>query len=648
MAIDAGTGSVRSVIFDTAGNQIGCVQKEWKHLEDPRFAGSMDFDWNVNWNLVCSCVRGVLAETGIDAKQIAAVSTTCMREGIVLYDYGGNEVWACANVDARAKDEVTQLKQIDPNLEKDIYLKSGQTFALGALPRLLWVKNKLPEIYKKTASVSMINDWIIFRLSGVMAVEPSNGSTTGFFDLKKRKIDIDIPRRCGLRDDIFPEVVECGNIVAKVSKKGEAESGLAEGTPLVAGGGDCQLGTIGVGVVEEGDTVVFGGSFWQYEFNVNDGKCSPKCDVRVNCHAVSDLWQYEAIAFFPGLVMRWFRDAFCTEEIRIAAQKNIDPYQILDEAALSVPAGSYALICTFSDVMNYINWKHASPSFINFELDADKFNKASFYRAIMENSCLVTLGHLKLVEEATGKSPEKIVFAGLNCRKQVFCVMQNRYSPPSVWIKALLESGRLGKIYMVQLHCYWNRDERYYHPDSWHGTVDLDGGTLFTQFSHFIDIMYWLFGDITDIQARFADYNHAGLTDFEDSGVIHFRFTESDAIGSLNYSTSVWDKNLESSMLIIAENGSVKIGGQYMDKVEYCHIRDYQMPELAPTNPGNDYGFYKGSAQNHHLVIRNVVDVLSSNAPSQTIATNVLEGLKVVNIIERIYAQKQKNSFIKK
>jgi len=412
MAIDAGTGSARAVIFDAEGNQIGCNQKEWKHSEDPRFPGSMDFDWNNNWKLVCSCVKGVLADTGIDAKQIDAVSTTCMREGIVLYDAEGNELWACANVDARANDEVTQLKKIDPNLEKEIYLKSGQAFALGALPRLLWVKNKLPDIYKKTAFISMINDWIIFKLSGVITMEPSNGSTTGFFDIKKRKIDADILRRCGLKDDIIPKVTECGSVAAKVSKKGEIESSLAEGTPLVAGGGDCQLGTIGVGVVEEEDAVVFGGSFWQFEFNVNEGKCSQKYDVRVNCHAVSDLWQYEAIAFFPGLVMRWFRDAFCAEEKRIASELNIDPYQILDKAALSVPPGSYGIICTFSDVMNYINWKHASPSFLNFELDAQKFNKASFYRAIMENSCLVTYGHLKLIEEATGKHPKKIVFAG--------------------------------------------------------------------------------------------------------------------------------------------------------------------------------------------------------------------------------------------
>jgi len=418
MAIDAGTGSVRAVIFDIQGSQKGCVQKEWRHLEDPAYPGSMNFDWTVNWQLTCSCIKEVLSQTGIDAKNIAAVSTSCMREGIVLYDAGGEELWACANVDARAKDEVTQLKQIDPNLEKELYLKSGQTFALGALPRLLWVKNKLPDVYKKTARIGMINDWIIFRLSGVLAVEPSNGSTTGLFDLKTRNWDIDIARRCGIRDDIFPDVKECGTVSANVSKKGAEQSGLIEGTPLVTGGGDCQLGTIGVGVVEEGEAVVFGGSFWQYEFNTASAVCSSKCDVRVNCHAVENMRQYEALAFNPGLVMRWFRDAFCAEEKRIAAEQNadtahpLDAYAILDKAALSVPAGSYGIICAFSDVMNYINWKHAAPAFLNFELNSEKYSKACFYRAIMENACYVTLGHLKLVEEAAGKKPDKIVFAG--------------------------------------------------------------------------------------------------------------------------------------------------------------------------------------------------------------------------------------------
>ena len=236
----------------------------------------------------------------------------------------------------------------------------------------------------------------------------------------------------------------------------------------------------------------------------------------------------------------------------------------------------------------------------------------------------------------TKTDSEKLIFKGLQKHKQVFCVMQNRYSPPSVWLKELLDAGTLGKVFMVQINCYWNRDDRYYKPESWHGKEDLDGGTLFTQFSHFLDLMYWYFGDIKNIQAKFADFNHKDLTDFEDSGFVSFDFVNG-GMGSINYSTSIWDKNLESSITVIGENGSVKVGGQYMNEVEYCHVKDYEMPELAATNPGNDYGAYKGSAANHHYIIENVVDVLKGR---NSITTNALEGLKVVDIIERIYELK--------
>ncbi|GHA57658.1 Gfo/Idh/MocA family protein [Pontibacter akesuensis] len=270
--------------------------------------------------------------------------------------------------------------------------------------------------------------------------------------------------------------------------------------------------------------------------------------------------------------------------------------------------------------------------------DVDVINIATpnGYHASQAMQCLEARKHI-VVEKPmalTRQDAEKVIFKALHVHKHVFAVMQNRYSPPSAWIKELIESGKLGKVFMVQLNCYWNRDERYYKTESWHGKKDLDGGTLFTQFSHFIDIMYWLFGDIQNIKAKFSDFNHQHLTDFEDSGFVSFDFVNG-GMGSLNYSTSVWGQNLESSMTIIAEHGSVKIGGQYMNEVEYCHIKDYQMPELAPTNPGNDYGAYKGSAQNHHYVIENVVDTLKGR---NTITTNALEGLKVVDIIERIYA----------
>jgi predicted dehydrogenase len=231
---------------------------------------------------------------------------------------------------------------------------------------------------------------------------------------------------------------------------------------------------------------------------------------------------------------------------------------------------------------------------------------------------------------------EAIIFKSLQVSRQVFCVMQNRYSPPAQWLRKVLNNNLLGKIFMVQINCFWNRDDRYYTPDTWHGSKDLDGGTLFTQFSHFIDIMYWLFGDITNIQAVFQNFSHEATIDFEDTGLVHFDFVNGGK-GCFNYSTAVFNQNFESTLTIVGEKGTIKVGGQYMEKVEYCHIENYEMPILPPSNPPNDYGAYKGSAANHHYIIENVVDVLNGKT---SITTNALEGMKVVDIIERIYLNK--------
>ena len=443
MAVDAGTGSVRAVVFDADGTQVGCVQREWTHKEDPRWPGSMDFDWATNWELAGTCIRGVLEETGIAPGDIAGVSTTCMREGILLYDKEGREIWACANVDARSDAEVGQLIALDPALEKEVYLKSGQTYALGALPRLLWVKNNLPDVYEKTASIGMFNDWLIYKLTGKLAVEPSNGSTTGIMDLQSRDWNPEIAAKCGLRTDIFPPVVECTKF-AEVSAQGAAETGLKEGTPVVVGGGDCQLGTIGVGACAEGQAAVFGGSFWQYEFNTANGRTDPDCRVRVNCHAVPALWQYEALAFKPGLVMRWFRDGFCQQEVEEAARTGQDPYDLMNEKAQQIPAGSYGMVCCFSDLMNFISWKHASPTFTNFQLEPGKFNKYTFYRAILENTALLVRGHIQLVKEATGHEPEELIFAGGAAKSALWCQILADVTGKPVRVPVVKEATALG------------------------------------------------------------------------------------------------------------------------------------------------------------------------------------------------------------
>jgi predicted dehydrogenase len=248
----------------------------------------------------------------------------------------------------------------------------------------------------------------------------------------------------------------------------------------------------------------------------------------------------------------------------------------------------------------------------------------------------------------------EVIEVARKLERKVFCVMQNRYSPPAAWLKELIGSGRLGKIYSVQVNCLWNRNKAYYEQSTWKGKLAQDGGTLFTQFSHFVDTLFWLFGDIEPVSAQFFNHNHPYI-EFEDSGVVNARGMNYELGGmsdekvkthtsyliphhsfpiQINYSTSAYGQNLESSITILAENGTVKVGGQYMDKVLACEVKDYEMPELEAIQPPNDYGHYKGSASNHAYVYQNVIDVLAGKAD---IACTAEEGLKVVEFIEKVY-----------
>ena len=218
--------------------------------------------------------------------------------------------------------------------------------------------------------------------------------------------------------------------------------------------------------------------------------------------------------------------------------------------------------------------------------------------------------------------------------KRLFVIKQNRYNPPVNAVKEAIEQGKMGKINSVQLSCFWNRNEEYYK-NSWKGTKDLDGGTLYTQFSHFVDLLYYLVGDVKDAKAFGANYCHEGITEFEDTGVVILKFYNG-AIGTINYTVNSYDGNMEGSLTLFGDKGTVKIGGQYLNELEYQKIEDYKIENLPEGNTANNYGKYQGSMSNHDHVYKNVVDVLLNDGQ---ITTNMFEGLKTVEIIDKIYSE---------
>lgn len=408
LAFDAGTGSGRAVLFDEAGVEVAAAAQEWWHSSDPRYPGSMDFDTRNNWLALARCCREVIAKSGVDPVDIRAVSATAMREAFVLHDEAGSEIWACANVDARAGAEVRDLKETHPGLEAEIYMRSGQTYALGALPRLAWLQRHAPSILERARSLTMLSDWMLYRLSGELTLEPSNGGTTGLLDLQTRAPLTEALVQVGLPTDLFPRGVSTGEVIGRVHTAGAAETGLAEGTLVVAGGGDCQTGALGLGVVNAGDCAVLGGTFWQQVVNVPLTLTDPKMNLRVNPHVIPGLNQAEAISFFTGAVMRWFRDAF----------GNGKDYTTLEAESKAVPPGAHGIIPVFSDVMRYADWFHAAPSLLNLSINPETSGPAAIFRALQENAAIVAHRNLESVFSLTGQRPDQLVFAGGAARSE--------------------------------------------------------------------------------------------------------------------------------------------------------------------------------------------------------------------------------------
>ncbi len=218
--------------------------------------------------------------------------------------------------------------------------------------------------------------------------------------------------------------------------------------------------------------------------------------------------------------------------------------------------------------------------------------------------------------------------------KQLFVVKQNRFNPVVIAAKDLLDKYAFGDIYSVQLNCFWNRDADYY-AGSWRGTMDMDGGTLFTQFSHFIDILYWFMGDVKSIKGILSNHAHKGVIEFEDTGMVVLEF-QNGATGTINYTVNAHKKNMEGSLVLFGSKGTIKIGGEYLNRIEYSELDiGLVIHESAPSQ-ANHYGSYTGSMSNHDKVYRNLVNYFEGK---ESLNMNMADSMKTVGIIERIYME---------
>jgi len=232
----------------------------------------------------------------------------------------------------------------------------------------------------------------------------------------------------------------------------------------------------------------------------------------------------------------------------------------------------------------------------------------------------------------TTESARQMIEAEKQAGKRLFVVKQNRYNPPVVFTKRMVEEKKLGSILSFQLNCFWNRPASYYQ-STWKGTKDMDGGILFTQFSHFIDLLYWLLGDVASVKGERRNFLHRNSIEFEDTGVAFIEMING-SIGTIHYTINSAKQNMEGSLTLFGDRGTVKIGGQYLNELEYFSVEGEAIPVLLAGKPANQYGFYEGSMSNHDKVYEQMIKAIED--PTHNFI-NSEETLKTIEIIERIY-----------
>ena len=228
---------------------------------------------------------------------------------------------------------------------------------------------------------------------------------------------------------------------------------------------------------------------------------------------------------------------------------------------------------------------------------------------------------------------DKMNQVSIETNKKLFIVKQNRFNKPIIVTTKALEENRLGKIYLVQCNVFWNRGEEYYTESDWRGIKALEGGALHTQVSHFLDLLTWWFGELSEAKSIIDTVHHN--IEIEDVGVSTLKFN-SGVIGSLSWTTNVYNKNYEGSITIIGETGTIKIGGKYLNKIEYWDVKSYPMPIDIDFNDGvNEYGKYQGSSSNHDIMFHEIIEHFTKKRKG---IVEGVEGEKSVRATEMIYA----------
>lgn len=415
LVLDAGTGAGRCFLVDIDGQKCYVSQQEWSFTR-PIDAPLNGFDFNPHdfWSALTQATRNVLASSEISPADIVAITTTSMREGFVLIDNNGNEIFAVPNYDQRSTQEAIEVQK---ECGWQIYQTSGRwPTDIFATSRLRWLHRFHPEIYERANCLLMINDWMAYKLCGEVGCEPSNAEETGLYDITHGGWCNELINVLSYPVKLFPKVRNPGTFLGHLHEEAARATGLIAGIPVFVGGGDTQCAVLGSGASEHGEVVAIAGTSTPVQMILNSPILDPEARSWTGAHVVPGQWVLETGSSYTGSALRWFRDNFCQVEINEAKETGINAFELMLNKAENVPIGAGGIIALLGAEILNVRQPYSAPG--GFIIGSPPTHlpqidsKSSFIRAIIESFAYAIRANCELLTEISDINLDHLYVAG--------------------------------------------------------------------------------------------------------------------------------------------------------------------------------------------------------------------------------------------
>ena len=408
IGIDLGTSGTKTVLFDEKGRALASALKEYPMAQPHNgWAEQSPEDW---WNAACETLNSVLQKSGVPAGEVAAVGISGQMHGLVMLDEQGKVLRpAILWCDQRTGEQCAEITHL-VGAERLIAVTANPALTGFTASKILWVREKEPEIYEKCRHILLPKDYLRWRLTGEFATEVSDASGMQLLDVPGRCWSNEVLEKLQIDKSWLGRVYESPEITGQVSSSAAAATGLAPGTPVVGGAGDNAAAAVGTGVVKDGSAFATIGTSGVVFAHTDTLAIDPLGRVHTFCCAVPSAWHVMGVTQGAGLSLQWFRDQFCQPEQDQAALLGISPYQVMDKEAASVTIGADRLL--YLPYLMGERTPHLDPDCrgVFFGLSA-LHTRGHLIRAVMEGvSC--SLYDCLLVLEEMGVCPGEMLATG--------------------------------------------------------------------------------------------------------------------------------------------------------------------------------------------------------------------------------------------